>query len=252
MRTNYLFSGLLMCDLRANGPLTIVGGSSVSLLPLHDEPERLEVQERAAHQGGPGAHEDPRSDSPAPRASPEGKAHVRERIAGFLANQSNSELGARIAESRERIAKTSAQVKEMVDFVKRGERSETVGAQLRELESYLRAEKATLSKLLDDAEKPARLPSVEDVAGLAYDLDKRLAQDIATGRAQLVRWLRTGSMRVSQESDGAVHAKGALNLRAVLADAEKTKTANHLAVSNSGRYTGVVAGAGFEPATFGL
>src|SRR4051812_13730333 len=97
------------------------------------------------------------------------------------------------------------------------------------MESYLRAEKATLSKLLDEQAKPTRLPSVEDVARLAFDLDKRLSQDIEVGRAQLIRWLRTGSLRVPK--------------RAVLANAEKTKPAEQLAGSNSGRYTGAVAGA---------
>lgn len=72
------------------------------------------------------------------------------------------------------------------------------------------------------------------------------------GRAQLQRWLRTGKLQVSQDEHGIHHAKGDLNLRAILADAEKTKPAEQLAGSNSGWYPGEVAGAGFEPAAFGL
>jgi hypothetical protein len=176
---------------------------------------------------------------------------VRERIASYATNQAIA-LNTEIAECRTRIAKTETQIKEMVDYVQRGERSQFVASSLRELESYLRAEKATLAKLLDASVKPAQLPSAEEVERLTYDLDKRLAQDIEVGRAQLVRWLRTGNLRVSQESDGSVHAMGALNLRAVLADTEKLKAANHLAAFGFRRYPGFVAGAGFEPATFGL
>lgn len=131
----------------------------------------------------------------------------------------------------------------MVDFIKRGERSEFIGSNLRELESYLRAEKATLAKLLDQSARPARLPSADDVAALAFDLDKRLAQDIEAGRAQLIRWLRTGNLRVSQDETGSMIAKGALNLRAVLADAENSKPAEQLAGFKFGRYTEEVAGA---------
>lgn len=222
----------------------------VPVLPLHHQPERQQVPRCAPHQGGRRAH----ANSGGIRnrlASREGKKHVCEAIAKILASQSN-DLDARIKACRDRIAKTGDQITEMVEFVKRGERSETIGSSLREMESYLRAEKATLSKLLDQQATPARLPSVDDVARLAFDLDKRLSQDIEAGRAQLIRWLRSGSLRVSQANDGTVSAKGALNLRAVLADAENSEPAEQLAGSKFGGYTDVVAGAGFEPATFGL
>ena len=60
-------------------------------------------------------------------ASPEGKAHVRKSISGIVDNRA-SDLAAGIAECRERIAKTEAEVKEMLGLIKRGEHSATVGA----------------------------------------------------------------------------------------------------------------------------
>jgi site-specific DNA recombinase len=249
MRTNYLFSGVLVCET-CERPLTIVGGSSSRYYRCTTS--RSDTKCANARHIKEGVARTRILDAIHARlASRDGKKHVREAIAKILASQAN-DLDTRIKERRERITKTGDQIAEMVEFVKRGERSETIGSSLREMESYLRAEKATLSKLIDEQAKPTRLPTVEDVARLAFDLDKRLAQDIEAGRAQLIRWLRTGSLRVSQANDGTVSAKGALNLRAVLADAENSKPAEQLAGSKFGRYTEVVAGAGFEPATFGL
>ena len=44
--------------------------------------------------------------------------------------------------------------------------------------------------------KPAKRPSAAKVAELALDLQPRLHQDIETGRAQLIRWLRNGKLQV--------------------------------------------------------
>ncbi|HUJ57234.1 MAG TPA: recombinase zinc beta ribbon domain-containing protein [Kofleriaceae bacterium] len=229
IRTNYLFSGLLVCK-RCNRPLTIVGGSHSRYYRCTTS--RSDSKCENVRHIKQGLARTRILDAIKQRlASPQGKDYVRERIASYAKDHS-IEVNARIAECRDRIAKTEAQIKEMVDYIKKGEHSQFLGSSLREQESYLRAEKATLAKLLDESAKPARLPSADEVARLTYDFDKRLARDIEVGRAQLVRWLRTGSLRVSQESDGAVHAKGALNLRAILADAENSKPAKGLAGSN--------------------
>ncbi len=73
---------------------------------------------------------------------------------------------------------------------------------------------------------PIRLPSIDEVEGQVLQLDARQKQDPESAREQLRRWL----IGVDQTPK--------MNL----------PETNPLV---SGRYT-VVAGAGFEPATFGL
>ena len=80
---------------------------------------------------------------------------------GAITEYAAPQLGGRIveegADGRERV----------VDDIKSGERSESVGTSLRELESYLRAEKATLSKA--EKRKPLGSPGVLFVAGAGFE-----------------------------------------------------------------------------------
>src|SRR5262249_39848590 len=123
IRTNYLFSGVLVCET-CKRPLTIVGGSHSRYYRCTTSRSSSKC-ENARHIKE-GVARTRILDAIRHRlASPEGQAHVRERVALYLANQSN-ERDAAIAQCRERIKKTAAQVKEMVDFIKRGERSESV------------------------------------------------------------------------------------------------------------------------------
>ena len=58
---------------------------------------------------------------------------------------------------------------------------------LRRQRNHLRArsaEKATVEKLLSDAQQPLRLPSIDEISTLAFELDKRLQQNPEAGRAQ--------------------------------------------------------------------
>ena len=104
----------------------------------------------------------------------------------------------------------------------------------------------------DDARQPVRLPSVEEVEAEVVQFDERLQQDPESAREQLRRWLRDDLIRVGPREDGEVVFEGALLPLKVLDDLEKPKRNLPETVGTiSGRYTSV-AGAGFEPATFGL
>jgi hypothetical protein len=66
---------------------------------------------------------------------------------------------------------------------------------------------------------------VDEIATLAYQLDARLSQDPQAGRAQLLRWLKDGKLRVVRGDDGKHYAQGELLPLTLLADAENENTA---------------------------
>ena len=123
---------------------------------------------------------------------------------------------------------------------------------LRDLETYARDERAAIAEIEASARVPLRLPSIDEVEPHVRQLDARLKQDPESAREQLRRWLRDGSIKLGPREDGEVVAEGALPPLMVIEDKQTPK--RQLPETNplvSGRCT-VVAGAGFEPATFGL
>jgi hypothetical protein len=92
-----------------------------------------------------------------------------------------------------------------------------VVATLRDLEAFARAEKAALAELAQEANRPLRLPSIEEVTALATDLEVRLTEDPELGREALRRWLHEGRIVVDEGPDGPT-AQGELLPLMVLVD----------------------------------
>jgi hypothetical protein len=140
----------------------------------------------------------------------------------------------------------------LVDFIATGDRSEYVVSTLRDLEAFTRQERAALAELERASHEPLRLPSIEEVCAPVADLDARLAQDPEAGREQLRRWLKDGAIRIGPDKDGAIIAEGEILPLMVISDGGGRK--GNYANPNQmvSRSSTVVAGAGFEPATFGL
>ena len=90
-------------------------------------------------------------------------------------------------------------------------------ATLRDLEAFARSEKAALAELAQEASRPLRLPSIEEVTALATDLEARLTEDPELGREALRRWLHEGRILVDQGPDGPT-AQGELLPLMVLVD----------------------------------
>lgn len=236
-RSNYLLSGILLCDA-CGGPMTIYGGTSCRYY-------------RCATNRTKGTCANARSiKEPLARTrildairdrltSEDGIKHVRKAVAEYLRDYSKH-LDDDIKERRDRIKRTEDKIRGLIDFVAQGDRSEYVTSTLKDLETYVRAEKATVAKLLEDAQEPLHLPSIDEISSLAFELDHRFQQNPEAGRAQLGRWLRDGSLRVVVGEDGKQYAKGALIPLTILAEAENTKPGNHL----PGQYLRFVAGAG--------
>ena len=249
-RNTYLLSGVLICDA-CKGPMTIIGGSTCRYYACATNRTKGTCDYRHSIKE-PIARERILDAVRERLTSADGVTHVRQLVAEYLRGYSRN-LDADIKDRRDRIKRTEDKIRGLIDFVSQGDRSEYVTSTLRDLETYARAEKATVAMLLEQAQEPLRLPSADEIVSLAYDLNERLMDDPQAGREQLIRWLKDGTLRVSEAPDGKTYARGDLLplvilAEAKLAEAENTKPGNHL----PGRYTHVVAGVGFEPTTFGL
>jgi hypothetical protein len=84
------------------------------------------------------------------------------------------------------------------------------------------------------------------------DLDARLAQHPEAGREQLRQRLKEGAIRIGPAKDGAIVAEGEILPLIVISDSGGRKRNYAKPGQMVSRSSTVVAGAGFEPATFGL
>jgi hypothetical protein len=92
---------------------------------------------------------------------------------------------------------------------------------LRDLEAFARAEKAALAEIAEQASRPLRLPSNDEVMALATDLEGCLTDDPEVGRATLRRWLTNGVIRVDQSPDGPIAETELLPLMVLVDSAGK-------------------------------
>lgn len=86
----------------------------------------------------------------------------------------------------------------LIGFIADGDRSEYVVSTVRDLEAGAKSERAGIDRLSQAAKEPRRLPSVEEVVGMATDLEARAAQDPIGARAQIQRWHKGGAIRVAR------------------------------------------------------
>jgi site-specific DNA recombinase len=242
-RSTYPLSGLLVCSL-CNAPMIIYGDASRYRCSTNRNrgtcTNSRSIMERVMRQRILGAICERLTDQV-------GMAEFRTRIATALADY-GSRVSVELKERRADIAECQQQIRGLVDAIAKGERSPALMESLHGLEARLKREKAAVERLEAVADERVELPSVEEVAALAIDLDARIRQDPEAGRAMLARWLKDGAIKIGPNPQGQIVAEGTLFVVQILSDPENTKRPNDL-----GRYgSHVVAGAGFEPATFGL
>ena len=151
---------------------------------------------------------------------------MRKTIAEWLRDYSRN-LEADIKRRHDRIKRTEDKIRGLVEFIAQGDRPEYVVQTLRDMETYVRAEKATVEQLVKQAQQPLRLPSLDEIAALSLQLD-RLNDDPRAGRTQLLRWLKDGKLRVTLGPDWKPYAKGELVPFTILAEAENTKPSSSL------------------------
>ena len=248
-RGNYVLSGLLVCDA-CNAPLMIYGGTSARYYKCGTRHRKgvcdndITIREDVARKAILGRIREH-------LVTPDGVAHIRKQVTEYLRDYSKT-LDDEMKERRERLARTDQRIKGLVGFIADGDRSESVVSALRDLEAAAKSERAAIDRLAQAAKEPLRLPSIEEVVGMAKDLEARAAQDPIGARAQLQRWHKGGTIRVGRDKAGQIVAQGEL-LSLVILSERMPETSKHPSPSDSdwGAKT-FVAGAGFEPATFGL
>jgi site-specific DNA recombinase len=216
----YLLSGLLHCAQRG-APMSISAGSNAAYYRCQGNrtkgtcPNRVSVREDIVRRKVIQGIQDY-------MLSDEGVAQFRKCVAEELRDYSRN-LEARRKERGERLARTEEKIRGLIEFIATGDRSEYVVATLRDLEAFARREKAALAELAQEANRPLRLPSIEEVTALATDLEARLTEDPELGREALRRWLHEGRIVVDEGPDGPT-AQGELLPLMVLVDGSEKAT----------------------------
>jgi site-specific DNA recombinase len=200
-RTDYLLSSLLVCA-QCGAPMSISSGTSASYYRCQTNRKkgtcsnRISVREDVARPRILAAIQ-------AHMLNPAGLAHLRRRIVEELADFGRK-VEAEYKERKERLERTQQKLRGLVEFIAMGDRSDTVVSTLHDLEAYARSEKAALAELEKEILKPIRLPTLEEVAALATDLQARLSENVEVGRAVLSRWLNEGKIRIADSPEGPV------------------------------------------------
>ncbi len=180
-------------------------------------------------------------------ASPAGIAYARKRLAEELGKQARNQ-DAELRERRARLDRTTKRISNLVAVLASGERSAAITDALRDLEVQAGVERQGIADLQELAAEPIRLPTPEEVLERVYDLEARLQQDPIAGREALRKLFKGGQIRLELGKDGIYTARSEL-LPLVLLTETPTPASGD---TGGGRYTLRVAGAGFEPTTFGL
>ena len=175
---------------------------------------------------------------------PKGLAFVRQEFAKRLGELKRG-LDAELKDRRARLARTEDKIRGLIDFIAQGDRSEYVVSTMRDLEAHAKQEKAAIAELVRQARKPIALPSLAELTSSVGDLDALLEEDPIAGRQALHRLFRSGRIELHPQEDRVYLARSELLPLAAIAG-------NNIGDPAGRRYIEGVAGAGFEPATFGL
>jgi site-specific DNA recombinase len=220
-KSNYLLSGILVCGV-CGAPMTIHGGAEIKYYRCADN------RTKGTCDNGRSIREDVIRSRILQGIrerlmSDQGLDYVRKRVATELRDFSRR-VEEELNQCKTRLARTEEQIQSLIRFIAQGERSDYVSTALRDLEGQARADKIELARLTQQAQTPLRLPSIQEVTALVFDLDSRLAEDPEAGRQLLRRWFQDQQIQIIPQGDGTCLAQGAL-LPLVILDAANNTAA---------------------------
>lgn len=217
-KTVYPLSGVLICA-KCKAPMTIMRGTSASYYACSDRRKRgtcdnkLSVREELARTCLFRAIRDA-------LFTPEAIEYLRKRIAERLGELSRTAT-AELRERTERISRTKARLDNIVAFVAEGNRFETLGTAIKDLEAQLKADRAALAALKERAAAPVALPTPEAILQRAQDLDRVFKVDPTALRVKLLRFFERGQVLLEPQPDGTYVAMSTLLPLVVLAETKE-------------------------------
>ena len=238
-RTSYLLSGILVCA-SCGAPMSISAGSNAAYYRCQANRTKglcsndVSVREDIARTNILAAIRDE-------LLNKEGLATLRKTVTRQLADLAKSRVKTK-QECADRLARTEEKIQALIEFVARGDRSDYIRGKLRDLEASALSDRAELERLERDADLPIRLPTDEEVAEIARDVDGLLKAEPDVGRALLRRCLDGGTIRVGKGPSGPFAATDLLPMVMLSADVRpktnKPRIANNsrlLSLSSGGR-----------------
>jgi site-specific DNA recombinase len=237
------FSSILHCECGA--PMTIMGGfGTTRYYGCVDAkrgrcPNRTSVKEstlKACYLG----------ELKKKLATRAGAAHARALVEKTLEDAAR-ERDSELTERRTRLARLEAQLARSVEAIADGRYSKTVMDSIHEIEAKAVAEREAIAKLGDLATERLRLADPEEIMAKVFQIEEMVGIDPAAAREALRRLHKDGRITVKLGSDGVWTAQSDVLPAVLVLEAQKVP-----GVSPRDLYANVVAGAGFEPTTFGL
>ena len=196
--SSYVLSGILVCA-RCGSPMTIHAGTSAAYYRCQTSRTKGTCDHSTSFREDV-ARREILTAIRERLLSPDGLAHVRRRIAEELRDYSKK-IDAEIKDRRSRLQRTEDKIRGLIEFIATGDRSDYITSTLRDLEAFARTEKAEIAALIQAAQEPLRLPSIEEVVAQVRDLDRWLTESPEAGREQLRALLKDGAIPLDTTPD---------------------------------------------------
>jgi site-specific DNA recombinase len=201
--SNYVLSGILVCA-RCGSPMSIHAGTSAAYYRCQTNRAKGTCDHSTSFREDV-ARREILTAIRERLLSADGLQYVRRRIAEELRDYTKN-LDAEIKDRRTRLTRTEDKIRGLIDFIANGDRSDYISSTLRDLEAFARTEKAEIAALVQAAQEPLRLPSIDEVTTQVRDLDRWLTESPETGREQLRALLEEGTIRLDTTADGRAMA----------------------------------------------
>lgn len=211
-RNNYVLSGILVCG-ECGAAMTIASGTSASYYQCAD------YKKRGTCKNGRSIREDVAKERVfnaigARYNTPEATTFLRQAMVDAIASMSRTG-NAELQERRARLERTEERLRNLVDFISRGETFPSVREALADLEAQAKQEKDAIARLRETGAKPVQLPTPDMILDL-WNKFERIAEHDPLQTREALRLLFAGQgLRATPQPDGRYMAEGQIDLSAL-------------------------------------